>query len=121
MLLDRVREKTRLKHYGVRTEQACCDWIKRFVDFHGKRHPASLGAGEVEAFLTALAVDGRVAASTQNQAKSAPLFLRKEALVVEQPWPDGVETAKAPRRLRAWRSPLRCGRGGRAFGLTRSN
>lgn len=88
---------------------------------HGKRHPASLGAGEVEAFPTALAVDGRVAASTQNQAKSAPLFLRKEALVVEQPWPDGVEAAKAPPRPRAWRSPLRCGRGGRAFGLTRSN
>jgi integron integrase len=99
MLLDRVREKIRLKHYSIRTEQAYCDWIRRFVVFHGKRHPSMLGAGDVEAFLTALAVDGRVAASTQNQAKSALLFLYKEVLGVELPWLDGIETAKAPRRL----------------------
>jgi len=80
MLLDRVREKIRLKHYSIRTEQAYCDWIRRFVVFHGKRHPSSLGAGHVEAFVTALAVDGNVAASTQNQAKSALLFLYKEVL-----------------------------------------
>lgn len=99
MLLDRVREKVRLKHYSIRTEQAYCDWIRRFVVFHGKRHPSSLGAGDVEAFLTALAVEGKVAASTQNQAKSALLFLYKEVLEAELPWLDGIETAKAPSRL----------------------
>jgi hypothetical protein len=70
-LLQRVRERIRVRHYSIRTEEAYCDWIKRFVIFHGKRHPAELGAAEVEAFLTSLAVEGRVAASTQNQAKSA--------------------------------------------------
>jgi len=99
MLLDQVRARIRLKHYSIRTEQAYCDWIRRFVVFHGKRHPSLLGAGDVEAFLTALAVDGRVAGSTQNQAKSALLFLYKEVLGVELPWLDGIETAKAPRRL----------------------
>ena len=99
LLLDRVRERIRLKHYSLRTEQAYCDWIKRFVVFHGKRHPSGLGAPDVEAFLTALAVQGRVAASTQNQAKSALLFLYKEVLGVELPWLDNVERAKAPARL----------------------
>src|SRR5689334_458981 len=73
-LIERVRHRIRLKHYSLRTEQAYCDWIRRFINFHGK-HPAALGASEVEAFLTALAVRDRVAASTQNQAKSALLFL----------------------------------------------
>ena len=90
LLLDRVRDRIRLKHYSFRTEQAYCDWIKRFILFHGKRHPSGLGAAEVEAFLTSLAVEGRVAASTQNQAKSALLFLYKEVL--------GVELAVARRR-----------------------
>ncbi|MEO8487404.1 MAG: integron integrase [Betaproteobacteria bacterium] len=99
MLLDRVRERIRLKHYSIRTEQAYCDWIRRFVVFHGKRHPSALGAAEVEAFLTALAVRDRVAASTQNQAKSALLFLYKEVLGVELPWLDGIEKAKEPSRL----------------------
>src|SRR5690606_37234766 len=98
-LLDRVRHRIRLKHYSLRTEQAYCDWIRRFVVFHGKRHPSGLGAGEVEAFLTSLAVEGRVAASTQNQAKSALLFLYKEVLGVELPWLDNVERARTRARL----------------------
>ena len=98
-LLERVRERIRLKHYSIRTEQAYCDWIRRFVLFHGKRHPSGLGAPEVEAFLTFLAVEGRVAASTQNQAKSALLFLYREVLGVELPWLDNVERAKAPSRV----------------------
>ena len=98
-LLDRVRDKIRLKHYSIRTEQAYLDWIKRFIRFHGKRHPADLGPLEVEAFLTDLAVVRHVAASTQNQAKSALLFLYKEVLDLELPWLDRVEKAKAPARL----------------------
>jgi hypothetical protein len=85
LLLDRVRDRIRLKHYSLRTEQAYCDWIRRFIIFHGKRHPSGLGAAEVEAFLTSLAVAGRVAASTQNQAKSALLFLYREVLGAELP------------------------------------
>ena len=98
-LLDRVRDRARLKHYSIRTEQAYCEWIRRFVVFHGKRHPSALGAAEVEAFLTALAVERRVAASTQNQAKSALLFLYREVLGVDLPWLDGVQEANAPIRL----------------------
>jgi integron integrase len=98
-LLQRVRERIRVRHYSIRTEQAYCDWIKRFVIFHGKRHPSELGAAHVEAFLTSLAVEGRVAASTQNQAKSALLFLYKEVLGAELPWLDRIQKAKAPVRL----------------------
>jgi integron integrase len=98
-LLDRVRDKIRLKHYSLRTEQAYVDWIKRFIWHHGKRHPGDMGAPEVEAFLTHLAVAGKVAASTQNQAKSALLFLYREVLESDLPWLDGVESAKAPKRL----------------------
>ena len=98
-LLDQVRGKIRLKHYSLRTEQTYVDWIKRFIRHFGKRHPRELGAAEVEAFLTHLAVAGRVAASTQNQAKSALLFLYREVLGIELPWLDNVQQAKAPRRL----------------------
>ncbi len=98
-LLDQVRAKIRLKHYSIRTEESYIDWIKRYILFHGKRHPAQLGAPEVEAFLTHLAVERRVAASTQNQAKSALLFLYREVLNTELPWLDNVEKAKAPQRL----------------------
>jgi integron integrase len=98
-LLDRVRDKIRIKHYSIRTEQAYLDWIERFIRFHGKRHPAELAPLEVEAFLTDLAVVRRVAASTQNQAKSALLFLYKEVLDLELPWLDRVEKAKTPARL----------------------
>lgn len=98
-LLDQVRGKIRLKHYSLRTEQAYVDWIKRFIRHNGKRHPREMGAVEVEAFLTHLAVAGRVAASTQNQAKSALLFLYREVLALELPWLDNVQQARAPRRL----------------------
>jgi integron integrase len=98
-LLDQVRNKIRLKHYSIRTEQAYVDWIRRFVLFHGKRHPLDLGPHDVEAFLTDLAVTRLVAASTQNQAKSALLFLYKEVLEQDLPWLNNVEQAKAPKRL----------------------
>ena len=98
-LLDQVRGKIRVKHYSIRTEQAYVDWIKRFILHFDKRHPRDLGAAQVEAFLTHLAVEGRVAASTQNQAKSAILFLYREVLEQELPWLDNVERAKQPQRL----------------------
>src|SRR5215469_4340426 len=98
-LLARVRDKIRLKHYSIRTEQAYVDWIRRFIHFHGKRHPVTLGAPEVEAFLTDLAVTRNVAAPTQNQAKSALLFLYKEVLDVELPWLEDIQSARAPQRL----------------------
>ena len=99
LLLDRVRERIRLRHYSIRTEQAYCDWIRRFILFHGKRHPSVLGAGDVEAFLTALAVREHVAASTQNQARSALLFLYKEVLGTELPLLGGIQAAKPSTRL----------------------
>ena len=98
-LLDQLRDRIRLKHYSIRTEDAYVDWVRRFILFHGKRHPAEMGAKEVEAFLTQLAVQRNVAASTQNQAKSAILFLYREVLGCELPWLDGVESAKRPQRL----------------------
>jgi len=98
-LLDRVRNKIRLKHYSIRTEEAYVQWIRRYILHHEKRHPAEMGAAEVEAFLTYLAVAGRVAASTQNQARSALLFLYKEVLDTELPWLDKVEQAQKPKRL----------------------
>ena len=98
-LLEQVRARIRFKHYSIRTEQAYLDWIKRFIRHFGKQHPKDMGADEVQAFLTHLAVAGRVASSTQNQAKSALLFLYKEVLGFELPWLDKVEAAKAPKRL----------------------
>ncbi len=98
-LLELVRGKIRLKHYSIRTEQAYLDWIKRFILHFHKRHPNEMGAIEVEVFLTYLAVERHVSASTQNQAKSALLFLYKEVLGVALPWLDNVEQAKTPKRL----------------------
>ena len=98
-LLDAVRAKIRFKHYSLRTEEAYVDWIKRFIRFHGNRHPSILAAPEVEQFLTHLASDRGVAASTQNQAQSALLFLYREVLARDLPWLDGVVRAKAPSRL----------------------
>ena len=74
-LLDRVREAVRARHYSRRTEKTYIAWVRRYILFHGKRHPTEMGAAEVTRFLTSLAVDGNVAASTQNQALSALLFL----------------------------------------------
>jgi len=98
-LLDRVRDRLRLKHYSLRTETSYIGWIKRYIHFHGKRHPAEMGRVEAEAFLTSLAVDRNVAAATQNQALSALLFLYREVLGVELPWLDDVTRAKKPARL----------------------
>ena len=98
-LLDQVRNKLRLKHYSIRTEVQYLQWVKRFILFHDKKHPLDLGAAQVEAFLTHLAVEGNVAASTQNQALSALLFLYREVLAVDLPWLQDVVRAKTPQRL----------------------
>ncbi len=98
-LLDQVRDKLRVKHYSIRTEHTYVDWIKRYIYFHGKRHPKDMEARDIEAFLTHLAVQGKVAAATQNQAKSALLFLYREVLEIKLPWLDNVTQAKAPKRL----------------------
>ncbi len=98
-LLDQVRGVIRLKHYSYRTEKTYIDWVKRFIVFHGKRHPAEMGAQEISAFLTHLAVNRSVAASTQNQALSALLFLYQEVLKVEVPWLADMERAKRPKRV----------------------
>ena len=98
-LLDMVRERIRVKHYSLRTEDAYLHWIRRFIFFHAKRHPREMGGPEVEAFLSDLAVAGRVAASTQNQALSALLFLYRDVLKVELPWLDGVVRAKRSQRV----------------------
>ena len=98
-LLDQVRDRIRRKHYSIRTEQTYVNWIRRFVLHHNKRHPRDMGAAEVEGFLTDLAVAKRVSASTQNQAKSAVLFLHKEVLGAPLPWLEGIESAKRPARL----------------------
>lgn len=98
-LLEQVVDRLRVKHYSLRTEKTYVDWIKRFIWFHGKRHPKDMGAAEVEAFLSHLAVDRSVSASTQNQAKSALLFLYKEVLGIQLPWLDNITQAKVPKRL----------------------
>jgi len=98
-LLDQVRDKLRTLHYSPRTEDAYVGWIRHFILFQGKRHPKDLGAAEVERFLTYLATDRRVSASTQNQALCALLFLYKQVLGVELGWVDGVTRAKKPERV----------------------
>ena len=98
-LLDRVREALRARHASRRTEDAYVAWIRRYILFHGKRHPGELGAPEITRFLTSLAVDGKVAAYTQNQALSALLFLYRDVLGLDLPWLDGVVRAKRPARL----------------------
>ena len=97
-LLDQVRYAVRMKHFSLRTEQAYVHWIRRFILFHGKRHPSEMGEKEVSMFLTFLAVKKRVAASTQNKAFSAILFLYREVINKEIGWIDGVERKK-PRKL----------------------
>lgn len=98
-LLEQVAARLRTLHYSIRTERAYVDWIKRYILFHDKRHPRDMGAPEVEAFLTNLAVERSVSASTQNQAKSALLFLYKEVLESDLPWLENVTQAKVPKRL----------------------
>jgi integron integrase len=94
-LLDRVREAIRLRHYSRRTEEAYVAWIRRFILFHGKRHPSELGASEVSTFLSSLALDRSVSASTQNQALSALLFLYRNVLGLSIGHVEHVVGAKA--------------------------
>lgn len=98
-LLEEVRRRVRAKHYSLRTEQAYVGWVRRFVVANGRRHPREMGAAEVEAFLSHLAVEGGVAASTQNQALAALLFLYREVLGVDLPWLENLTRAKRPKRL----------------------
>jgi integron integrase len=98
-LMDEVRNALRVKHYSIRTEQAYIQWIKRYIYFHNKKHPAEMGEAEISAFLTHLAVNKNVTASTQNQALSALLFLYKQVLGIELDWLDNITRAKRPARL----------------------
>ena len=98
-LLDQVSDVARFRHLSLRTEEAYRNWIKRYIFFHGKRHPMELGADHVRAYLTHLAVNERVAASTQNQAFNALLFLYRQVLQMEAPDIQGVERARRSRRL----------------------
>lgn len=98
-LLELLRSRIRFKHYSSRTEQAYVLWVKQYIYYHGKRHPAELGKEAVEAFLSSLAVDRNVAAATQNQALSALLLLYREVLGVDLPWLTEVTRAKKAARL----------------------
>jgi integron integrase len=98
-LLDRVRDAIRLRHYSPRTEDTYVSWIRRFIFFHGIRHPAQMGAAQINQFLTDLAVNGHVSASTQNQAFSALLFLYQQVLHVPLEQIQGVVRANRARRL----------------------
>jgi integron integrase len=98
-LLDQVRQQIRLRNYSIRTESVYSEWVKRYIRFHKYRHPLEMGAAEVEAFLSHLAVARNVAAATQNQALAALLFLYREVLKVELPWLEGVVRAKKPLHL----------------------
>lgn len=98
-LLGRVREVIRYKHYSIRTERAYVDWIRRFVNFHNRRHPREMGADEVRAFLSHLTSDLDVAAATHQQALSALLFLYREVLELELPWLEKLNRPIKPKRL----------------------
>jgi integron integrase len=98
-LLEQVRHSLRMRHYSYRTEAQYLGWIRRFILFHHKRHPRDMGAAEVEAFLSDLAVRGKVAAATQNQALAALLYLYRHVLNQDLPWLENVIRAKGPKRL----------------------
>ena len=98
-LLDRVRDEIRLRHYSIRTEESYVAWIRRFILFHNKKHPAAMGGDDVNQFLSALAVEGNVTATTQNQALSAILFLYKHVLKDPLPWLNEIVHARRPQRL----------------------
>ena len=98
-LLDQLRDAIRAKHYSYRTEQTYIDWCKRYILYHNKRHPVEMGVPEIQAFITYLAVERNVAASTQNQALSAILFLYRSVLLMEIEFPTDVIRAKKPDRL----------------------
>lgn len=95
--MDEVGRALRLHHYSYQTKKAYCQWIRRFILFHDKRHPRTLGSADIERYLSHLATERRVAASTQNQALSALLFLYQKVLDQDLPWPQDVVRAKRPR------------------------
>ena len=97
-LLDRMRAVLRTRHYSIRTEEAYVQWVKRFILFHGKKHPSAMGAEQINEYLTHLAVERHVSASTQSQALAAILFLYRYVLGDEVPWL--TELVRAPRRER---------------------
>jgi len=98
-LLDRMRRIIRLKHYSLRTEKAYLHWVKRYILFHGKRHPEIMGATEVTSFLSSLAIDRYCAPATQNQALNAILFLYRHVLEIDLPWLDEVIRAKRSAKI----------------------
>lgn len=98
-LIEQVRAAVRVRQYSLATECSYLQWVRRFILFHGKRHPAEMGKDEVEAFLTYLAVRRGVSPSTQNQALQAWLFLYRNVLKIELPWLDDVLRAKPRRRV----------------------
>jgi integron integrase len=98
-LIGQLRRVLRLRRYSARTEEAYVAWVRRFVRFHGMRHPSAMGPAEVRAFLGALAEQGRVSASTQNQALAAILFLYRDVLRARLPWLEGLEWAKGAKRV----------------------
>src|SRR6476659_5466772 len=98
-LLERLKALLRLKRYSIRTEQQYIGWVRRFIAFHNGKHPLGLHASDVEAFLSHLAVKRKVAASTQNQAKAALLFLYEDLLRQDLPWLGDIVHAKTPQRL----------------------
>lgn len=99
LLLDQVRSAIRLRHYSIRTEEAYVNVIRRFILYHQKRHPAEMGADEIRQYLSHLATDNHIAASTQNVALAALLFLYREVLQIDLPLIEGVERAKRPQRI----------------------
>ena len=105
-LLDRVRQAIRARHYSLRTEEAYVGWIRRYIFFHGKRHPETLGTQEIAQFLSDLAIRGKVSASTQNQAFSALLLLYREVLGDEHPLANAARAVHAEiKELRRGHSP----------------
>ncbi|PSB05853.1 integron integrase [filamentous cyanobacterium CCP1] len=98
-LLDQVRQSIRLKHFSLKTEKSYVYYIRDFILFHSKRHPKEMGVDEIRAYLSHLATDRRVAASTQTVALSALLFLYRQVLQVELPYIDEIERAKRPERV----------------------
>ena len=104
-LFEVALEKMRTRHFAYRTEKAYLHWIRRYVNFHNRRHPREMGAAEVESFLSHLAVNAHVSASTQNQALQALLFLYRQILEIDLPWLENVTRARRPKRLPVVLSP----------------
>ena len=98
-LVNVINEICRTQHYAYRTEETYLYWIKRYISFNGNRHPRELGAAEIQLFLSNLAIEFRVSASTQNQALSTILFLYKKVLSIELPWMEEVFRARRPKRV----------------------